>query len=181
MCVSLSVMFDSLWPHGLQPPGSSVHGILQARILAWVAILFSREIPDPDIERNSEMKLSIVFSQIKNLSPSFSPFITLWLNMHFIRCWQLISELNITWIWSWMPWLYEIISFWKYIYMVSIYIYMYIQTWIWFSKTCELYVVLGFYHYVRFPWRRQWHPTPVLLPGESHGQRSLVGCSPWGH
>ena len=32
-----------------------------------------------------------------------------------------------------------------------------------------------------FYWRRQWHPTPVLLPGKSHGQRSLVGCSPWGH
>ena len=29
-------------------------------------------------------------------------------------------------------------------------------------------------------WRRQWHPTPVLLPGISHGWRSLVGCSPWG-
>ena len=29
--------------------------------------------------------------------------------------------------------------------------------------------------------RRQWHPTPVLLPGKSHGRRSLVGCSPWGH
>ena len=28
-------------------------------------------------------------------------------------------------------------------------------------------------------WRRQWHPTPVLLPGESHGWKSLVGCSPW--
>ena len=28
--------------------------------------------------------------------------------------------------------------------------------------------------------RRQWQPTPVLLPGKSHGQRSLVGCSPWG-
>ena len=28
--------------------------------------------------------------------------------------------------------------------------------------------------------RRQWHPTPVLLPGNSHGWRSLVGCSPWG-
>ena len=26
-------------------------------------------------------------------------------------------------------------------------------------------------------WRRQWHPTPVLLPGKSHGRRSLVGCS----
>ena len=32
----------------------------------------------------------------------------------------------------------------------------------------------------RVVWRRQWQPTPVLLPGESHGQRSLVGCSPWG-
>ena len=29
-------------------------------------------------------------------------------------------------------------------------------------------------------WRRQWHPTPVFLPGKSHEQRSLVGCSPWG-
>ena len=29
-------------------------------------------------------------------------------------------------------------------------------------------------------WRRQWHPIPVLLPGKSHGWRSLVGCSPWG-
>ena len=28
---------------------------------------------------------------------------------------------------------------------------------------------------------KQWHPTPVLLPGESYGWRSLVGCSPWGH
>ena len=27
--------------------------------------------------------------------------------------------------------------------------------------------------------RRQWYPTPVLLPGKSHGRRSLVGCSPW--
>ena len=30
-------------------------------------------------------------------------------------------------------------------------------------------------------WRRQWQPTPVLLPGKSQGQKSLVGCSPWGH
>ena len=30
------------------------------------------------------------------------------------------------------------------------------------------------------PWRRKWPPTPVFLPGESHGQRSLVGYSPWG-
>ena len=39
-----------------------------------------------------------------------------------------------------------------------------------------------FHPWVRkIPWRRAWHPTPVFLPGEIHGQRSLVGYSPWGH
>jgi len=33
----------------------------------------------------------------------------------------------------------------------------------------------------KIPWRRAWQPTPVFLPRESHGQRSLVGHSPWGH
>ena len=33
---------------------------------------------------------------------------------------------------------------------------------------------------VKIPWRRKWQPTPVFLPGKSHGQRSLVGYSPWG-
>ena len=33
----------------------------------------------------------------------------------------------------------------------------------------------------KIPWRRQWQPTPVLLPGKSHVRRSLVGYSPWGH
>ena len=33
---------------------------------------------------------------------------------------------------------------------------------------------------IRRDWRRRWHPTPVLLPGKSHGWRSPVGCSPWG-
>ena len=33
----------------------------------------------------------------------------------------------------------------------------------------------------RCPWRTKWPPTPVFLPGESHGQRSLAGYSPWGH
>ena len=32
----------------------------------------------------------------------------------------------------------------------------------------------------KIPWRREWQPTPVFLPGESHGQRSLAGYSPWG-
>jgi len=43
---------------------------------------------------------------------------------------------------------------------------------------CLQFFFLGmFIHIIR---RRQWHPTPVLLPGKSHGWRSLVGCSLWG-
>ena len=32
----------------------------------------------------------------------------------------------------------------------------------------------------KIPWRRKWQPTPLFLPGKSHGQRSLMGYSPWG-
>ena len=47
-------MSDSLGTQGLcSPPGSFVRGILQARILEWVAILFSRDLPDPGIELES--------------------------------------------------------------------------------------------------------------------------------
>ena len=33
----------------------------------------------------------------------------------------------------------------------------------------------------KISWRRKWHPTPVLLPGKSHGWWNLIGYSPWGH
>ena len=33
----------------------------------------------------------------------------------------------------------------------------------------------------KIPWRRAWQPTPAFLPGESRGQKSLAGYSPWGH
>ena len=33
----------------------------------------------------------------------------------------------------------------------------------------------------KISWRRAWQPTPVFLPGESHGQRSLAGYGPWDH
>jgi len=39
--------------------------------------------------------------------------------------------------------------------------------------------VMGFNPWLeKIPWRREWLPTPVFLPGEFRGQRSLVGCSP---
>ena len=42
---------------------------------------------------------------------------------------------------------------------------------------CSAFLIFQLSHPYR---RRQWHPTPVLLPGKSHGRRSLVGHSPWG-
>ena len=33
----------------------------------------------------------------------------------------------------------------------------------------------------KISWRRAWQPTPVFLPGKSHGQKNLAGCHPWGH
>ena len=47
------------------------------------------------------------------------------------------------------------------------------------SCQCRRQKTLGFDPWVgKIPWRRTWQPTPILLPGESHGQRSLVGHSP---
>ena len=43
---------------------------------------------------------------------------------------------------------------------------------------CSPVLKCGQLHCIRRKW---WHPTPVLLPGKSHGWRRLVGCSPWGH
>ena len=41
-------------------------------------------------------------------------------------------------------------------------------------------IIANNYRRLTSHWRRQWHPTPVLLPGKSHERRSLVGCSPLG-
>ena len=41
------------------------------------------------------------------------------------------------------------------------------------KKNCVIVCILS--------WRGKWQPTPVFLPGESHGQRNLEGYSPWGH
>ena len=116
MCIIRTVMTDFLRPHGLtfSPPGSSVHGILQTRILEWVAILLSGTSSQP----RDQTWISCIGRE------------------------SLVSELNSQ------------------------------------AISGDVYKSDGL---VFYRWRRQCHPTPVLLPGKSHGWRSLVGCSPWGH
>jgi len=98
------------------PPSSSVHGILQARILEWVAISFSRGFSRPR-DQTHVSYVSYIGRQV------------LYHQCHLGRSRDTVGQ---------------------------------------FEEYC---------HVNR---RRQWHPTPVLLPGKFHGQRSLVGCSPWG-
>ena len=54
------------------------------------------------------------------------------------------------------------------------------------SKTsilcCAVFCTVQLSHiYISYWWNRQWHSTPILLLGKSHGRRSLLGCNPWGH
>ena len=51
-----------------------------------------------------------------------------------------------------------------------------------FACQCRRHRRCGFNPWVRkILWRRKWQPMPVFMPGKSHGQRSLVGYSPWDH
>ena len=56
------------------------------------------------------------------------------------------------------------------------------KAFVWQRQCCVFMDLLRFIGHLTYHHRRrQWQPTPVLLPGKSHGWRSLVGCSPWGH
>ena len=102
------------------PPGSSVHGILQIRILDWVDISFSRD--RTGVSCHGRQVLYCLSHQGTLKVILYSDFLSCYLVSFF--CFRILSRGGGR--------------------------------------------------------RRQWHPTPVLLPGKSHGQRSLVGCSPWG-
>ena len=46
-------------------------------------------------------------------------------------------------------------------------------------KSCQIYLSVAQCLGRKIPWKRKWQPTPVFLPGKFHGQRNLVGYSPW--
>ena len=60
-----------------------------------------------------------------------------------------------------------------YVYMI----FLFMTTWVFVFMSLWVFVFMSI-QYLR--WRRKWYPTPVLLPGKSHGWRSLEGCSPCG-
>ena len=148
------------------PPGSPVPGILQARTLEWVAMSFSNAWKwKVKVKSLSRVWLLATPWTAANQAP--------W-SMGFSRqeCWNglpLLGRVKNIWekksSWSSKTRNLNFSVAGNYLYSICI----------------VLNIVPGFNPWVRkILWRRKWQPTPVLLPGKFHGQRSLVGYSPWG-
>ena len=172
-------------------PGSSVHGILQARVLEWVAIVSSRDLPNPRIKPTPltssalagafftpnytwkvlKVKVKVKVAQFclslcdpKDCSlPGFS--------VHGILQASILEQGPI-------PFSRDLpdpgIKFRSPALQADLYLLNHQGSSFIYMCVCVCVCVISFQ-------RRQWHPTPVLLPGQSHGWRILVGCSPWGH
>ena len=134
-------------------------GILQARILECVAMPSSRD---------SSQTLNIIlgfcyFACYIHLGASPGP-------ANMCTSWERSSSLGSR-PWQWLLALQKILR-----------VLLRFPWWLRESSVCLRCRRPGFDPWVgKIPWRRKWQPTPVLLPGKSHGQRSLVGYSPWGH
>ena len=146
--VSHSVMSNPLQPMDFSPPGPSVHGIFQARILEWVAI----------------MAMGCHFL--------FQIFPTQGSNPHLLCLLHLQAD-SLPTEPSGKPHIYVYVC-------VYVYINVYIHLHNGYANGGDVRDV-GDSWIGKIPWRTAWQPTPVLLPGESHGQRSLEGYSQWGH
>ena len=173
MCVLVA---QSCWtlcnPMVCNLPGSSVHGILQASILEWVAILFSKGSSWP---RDWTWVFCIASSFftvwpareaqdfVCVLSIELPIFLTYLLSLHYLdflgqnsqidlKCWSLKYSGNAD---QGLPW------------------------WLRWWRICLQCGRPGFNSWIRkIPLRKVWLPIAVFLPGEFHGQRSLVGYQP---
>ena len=158
-------MSDSCDPMDCNLPGSSVHGILQARILEWVSMSFSR---GSSWSKNRTRVSCIAGRFFTNWTTREAlPFTYIpWLLMEDFYCRvasateKAMAPHSSTLAWK-IPWTEEPGG------LQSMGLLRVRHDW-----ATSLFT---FMH-----WRRKWQPTPVLLPGESQGQGSLVGCHLWG-
>ena len=139
-------------------PGSSVHGILQARILEWVAIPFSRGSSWPrDPTRLSHIAGRFFTIWATRKAPIRIFIITLMIEME-----KAMAPHSSTLAWK-IPRTEEPGG---------------LQSMGSLGVGHDWATSLSLFTFMH--WRRKWQPTPVFLPGESQGRGSLVGCSLWG-
>ena len=154
-------------PKECSPLGSSVHGTLQARILEWVAMTPPGDIPNPGTEPASPEAPALQADSLWLSSDCQSPLLyAAWLPLlsprsSVLRATEILPPglkvLDITTkqdscLFIGLPW------------------------WLSGKESACQYRRRRFNPWARkIPWRREWQPTPVFLPGDFHGQRSLVG------
>ena len=133
------------------PPGSSVHGIFQVRILEWVAIAFSNTIVQKHQFFSAQLSFMVQLSY---------PYTT--------------TRKTIT------------LTRWTFVVKVMSQLFNMLSGFIMASLVAQRVKNLPAVQETQFrslgwedPQRRKWQPTPVFLPGKSHGWRSLAGYSPW--
>ena len=177
-------------PMDCSPPSSPVHGIIQARILEWVAIPFSRGSSQPRDRTQVSCTAGRFFtvwatretpivSKDESIKDSFLWDSFLWISLCLFRTsegkypTETISMnsrgkkglRNVV-----HPFAKRLLGLLNQPRGISMFrvlgCWLLGQSTVWWDRGKRR--------------RRQWQPTPVLLPGKSHGRRSLVGCSPWG-
>ena len=177
------------------PPGSSVHGILQARILEWVAISFSREFSWP----RDRTSISCVSRLILYYCVTWEGYvyssnhsniqlaITITFSYHLcrIRFRTLQPHVFIPMPSPVLPMSccssssidssHKIIAFFSLTFIMKFPGGSAVQNPPTNARDTGSILGSG-----RSPWKRKWQPSPVFLLGKSHGWRSLVGYSPWG-
>ena len=179
MCVLIAHSYPILCnPMDCSLPGSSIHGILQARILEWVPMPFPGESSQP----RDRTHVSYVSWQAGSL-PLASPgkpikdkwsevaqlYLTLWDPMDY----TIHGILQAT-ILEWTTFAFSGVSF-----LVGPMGFPGGASGKEPTCQCRRHKRHSFHPWVgKIPWRRAWQLTPVFLPGESHGQRNLVGYSP---
>ena len=156
----MSRLFD---PINCSLQSSSVHGILQERILEWVVISSSRGSSWPR-DWNCISCISCIAADSLPWSHQESPLRCVCMCIHTYVCMCVyISEKAMAPHSSTLAW--KIPRMEEPGRLQSMELLRFGHDWA---------TSLSLFTFMR--WRRQWHPSPVLLPGKSHGQRSLVGC-----
>ena len=157
-CSQLSYTMDC------SQPGSSAHGILQARILVWVAMPSFRGSFQPrDWTSVSCIDRWILYHWATCKAPKFLLSVGLFCIQSPDKPEKAMAPHSSTLAWK-IPWTEEPGRLQS---MGSLRVR---HDW-----------VTSLSRFTFMHWRRKWWPTPVFLPGESQGRRSLVGCRLWGH
>ena len=186
-------------------PGTSVHGLLQARVLEWVAMLSSRDLPDPGVKPVSltspapagrffttsatwgQAQIVVAHGLSKAMATHSSTLAWKILWTEGPGRLQAMGSLGVGRDWATSLSLFTFMH-WRRKWQSTPVLLpgesqgqgSLVGCRLWGRTESDTTQRLHFQLFTSAHWRRKWQSSPVLLPGESQGQRSLVGCSPWG-